>query len=64
MEKRYSHLETIIFKVDENFPRINSDSFKDNKIPDGISKITYDLALNTINDFRVEKNKFFNNFEK
>ena len=64
LEKRYSHLETIIFKVDENFPRINSDSFKDNKIPDGISKITYDLALNTINDFRLEKNKFFNNFKK
>ncbi len=64
LEKRYSHLETIVFKVDENFPRINSDSFKDNKIPDGITNIRYDLALNTINDFRVEKDQFFNNFKK
>ena len=64
LEKRYSHLETIVFKVDENFPRINSDSFKDNKIPDGITNIKYDLALNTINDFRVEKDQFFDNFKK
>ena len=64
LEKRYSHLETIVFKVDENFPRINSDSFKDNKIPDGITNIRYDLALNTINDFRIEKDQFFNNFKK
>ena len=64
LEKRYSHLETIVFKVDKNFPRINSDSFKDNKIPDGITNIKYDLALNTINDFRVEKDQFFNNFKK
>ena len=64
LEKRYSHLETIVFKVDENFPRINSDSFKDNKIPYGITNIKYDLALNTINDFRVEKDQFFNNFKK
>ena len=62
LERRYSYLDTRIYKVEEKFPRINSESFKNDKIPDGINKITYDLALNTVSEFEVEKNHLFNQF--
>ena len=37
-----------IYDVDEDFPRINSNSFKNNKIPKGISYISYMVDLSNL----------------
>lgn len=41
----YKLLECQSFSIDENFPRITPESFKENKIPSHIEKITYDVDL-------------------
>lgn len=46
LDERYSVLETRIYPVDEKFPRINPDSFKNGAIPDNISELSYRILLN------------------
>ena len=44
-EKKYSILERRIYHVDDDFPKITETSFKGDKIPKGISQITYTVDL-------------------
>ena len=44
-EPLYRITENRIYLVDENFPRIISTSFKDNRLPSGIFKMDYTLDL-------------------
>ncbi|MDB2099356.1 MAG: PD-(D/E)XK motif protein [Clostridium sp.] len=45
---KYKILEKRIYKVNENFPKITTESFKDNKIPNSIVQITYTINLDGI----------------
>ena len=47
--EKYKVLEIREYKIDENFPRITKDSFKDGKIPEHIEHITYKVDLEGIN---------------
>ena len=44
-EKKYSILEKKIYHVDDDFPKITEKSFKGDKIPQGITQITYTIDL-------------------
>lgn len=41
----YRLLESLVFEVDDNFPRIVEQSFKGDKFPEGVVKLTYDIDL-------------------
>lgn len=43
--RRFKLHEIRHYEVDENFPRITLDSFKDGKLPDGVKHITYSVDL-------------------
>ena len=43
--KRYRLLESIVFRVDENFPKIIDENFKGNAFPVGVIKLIYDIDL-------------------
>lgn len=47
-DRKYSVLFMRDYVVDDSFPSINPNSFKDNKIPNGITKITYEISLENI----------------
>lgn len=47
--KTYKLLEVIKYEIDENFPKIVPESFKDNKLPDHIIGLTYTLELDGLN---------------
>ncbi|WP_404354875.1 PD-(D/E)XK motif protein [Cytobacillus firmus] len=44
-KESYKLLECSLYKVDQNFPRITSESFKNNKIPKHIIQISYSIDL-------------------
>jgi len=44
-EKKYKLLEMRMYEIDEKFPVISSDSFKANRIPENVVKITYKVNL-------------------
>lgn len=44
----YVILEMRLYDVDDNFPKITKESFKDDKIPENIKKITYMVSLEGI----------------
>lgn len=44
-EKKYKILEVRKYNIDEDFPKITSDSFKNNKIPQNIVNIQYSIDL-------------------
>ena len=46
--EKYKILESRIYNVDESFPVISNESFKNNIIPNGIVKIVYDIDLNSL----------------
>lgn len=46
LDEKYSVLETRVYTVDENFPKITPDSFKNNAIPENISELSYRVLLN------------------
>lgn len=46
--KKYKILEKRKYKVDDSFPMITAQSFKDNKIPDSIIRIEYTVNLDGI----------------
>ena len=52
----YKVLETKIFTINDNFPRITANSFKDNKIPVGIKKIEYIVDLTDIENEKIDLN--------
>lgn len=43
------------FPVDENFPRISHDSFKNDRVPKGISYISYMVDLSNVEFYNVEQ---------
>lgn len=45
---RYAVLERNLYRIDDSFPRLTEEMFKDNKIPDGITHIEYDVSLEGI----------------
>ena len=47
--EKYNLLEWRIYTVDENFPCITMDSFKNGELPQGITKIVYTVDLEGIN---------------
>lgn len=48
-QKPYNLLEAIRYKVDENFPKILPESFKNDKLPNHVIGITYTLDLSGLN---------------
>lgn len=44
-KEKYEILEKRIYRIDEAFPTITANSFKGDKVPTGILKITYDIDL-------------------
>ena len=59
MEYKFSLNECSSYSILENFPRINKTSFKDEIIPDSISRIRYEIDLNKVSDFKIENNEIF-----
>ena len=51
---RFSLIEKSSYKVTNDFPRINQNSFINSSIPDSISKIRYDIELNKLSKFKIE----------
>ena len=51
---RFSVIEKSSYKVTNDFPRINQDSFINSSIPESITKIRYDIELNKLNKFKIE----------
>lgn len=47
-DMKYTVLEKRIYNVDDSFPKITEASFKDDKMPDGITHITYTVDLENI----------------
>lgn len=47
-EKKYDILEARRYLIDDNFPRINAESFKDGKIPVNVKKIIYEVDLTSL----------------
>jgi hypothetical protein len=47
-DKQYAFLEKRIYSVDESFPRITANSFKDEVIPYGIVEINYTVDLDSL----------------
>ena len=46
--EKYKVIESRLYIVDDKFPTITNDTFKNNIIPKGIVKIVYDIDLNSI----------------
>ena len=57
---RFSVIEKTSYKVTNDFPRINQNSFINSSIPDSISKIRYDIELNKLNKFKIENKSLIN----
>lgn len=57
-EKSYVVHEIRKYKINNNFPRITKDSFKDGKIPANIKKIVYTINLDNIEYEKVEQGGF------
>ncbi len=53
--KPYRLLESIVFRVDENFPKIVDESFKGNAFPDGVIKLIYDIDLANLQRKQLEQ---------
>lgn len=47
-DQRFSLLEMRLYKIDEHFPKLTSDSFVNGKIPSGILDINYTVSLNNL----------------
>ena len=47
-DKKYKLLEKRKYEVNDDFPRITTDSFKNNKYPDSITHIEYTIDLEGI----------------
>lgn len=47
--RRYKILEKRMYTVDESFPRITKESFRDNHLPAGITQVIYKIDLDAIN---------------
>lgn len=48
MNKKYKILETKLYTVDDNFPKIIPESFINGEIPNGITKLEYVVDLNSL----------------
>ena len=57
---RFSLIEKISYKVTDDFPRINQNSFINSSVPDSISKIRYDIGLNKLDKFKIENEILIN----
>lgn len=57
-EEVYGLLEAYIYCVDENFPRIIPESFKEESFPPGVIKLVYDISLSNLN--RIPLDDFLN----
>ena len=40
--------KVIVYEVDEDFPKINENSFKNNRVPRGISYLSYMVDLSNL----------------
>lgn len=47
-DRKYKLLETRVYSVDENFPAITKESFVDGKIPERITRLTYEVNLSDL----------------
>ena len=47
-DRKYNILEIRVYDVDDKFPKITKDSFKDGKFPESIKKIIYTISLEGI----------------
>ena len=57
---RFSLIEKISYKVTDDFPRINQNSFINSSVPDSISKIRYDIGINKLDKFKIENEILIN----
>lgn len=48
-DRKYKILEKRKYIVDESFPRITRESFKDNRLPSGITQVIYTVDLDAVN---------------
>ena len=48
-DRKYKILEKRKYIVDESFPRITKESFKDNRLPSGITQVIYTVDLDAVN---------------
>lgn len=56
-EQKYLLHEALEYEIGEDFPLISPASFKENRIPDGITQITYTVDLNSAEPVRVLEDK-------
>ncbi len=57
LNEKYKVLESRLYKVDDNFPKIIQSSFKDEMIPDSIKQINYIVDLSGINCVNIDIDK-------
>lgn len=53
--EKYRILEEREYAVDDDFPKITQSSFVGNKIPEGITKITYDVDLESVKYKKIQR---------
>lgn len=56
LNEKYIIHEAKIYEVNDDFPKIDKNSFKDNKIPDGIKKFEYIIDLTNVKNERIDLN--------
>ena len=54
IKEKYKFLEIRLYNMDENFPRITADKFKNNQIPKGIIDINYTISLDNLDFFDIK----------
>lgn len=54
--EKYRILESKVYNVDDKFPQIINNSFKENKLPEGISKIEYIVDLSDLKNNEIDLN--------
>ena len=58
-EKKYDLTKSSLYEVNDNLPRINRQSFKNETTPNSISKITSELSLNSVMILKLILKRFF-----
>lgn len=56
LNEKYKILESRLFEVDDNFPKIVQSSFKEEKLPDSIKQINYVVDLSGVNCINIDLN--------
>ena len=57
LDKCYKVDEIRLYNVDDSFPKIIDDSFKDDHLPNGIYSLTYVVDLSSLNYITIDFDK-------